>query len=389
MDDFLGSFGQSKAEDTSLSRIKKFTKEEKVVVEQGETEEELNKRREKERNEIDKSLLEVEAKLLHTEQLIQVSTTEILQLTATLQKEADKTAELKKQFMDLKQTIELLSDAENNITNLRDFAVKSKEKLLDYAQKWEEVRAPMVEEFRVMKDAYSKREVEINKKLDEIKQIREEMKTLREGVKRKDARYKQLLEILKGVPKENRTTYTNKILVLVGGVKKQRIEISKILIDMRNVQKEINMISEKLNRTFAVVEEMIYQDAKKDPTGAPTYKLTVQLNKVFTELTDIISKTGQAANTSLVLTDKIDKLQTRTTALNMQQIEEDLKQVREENAKLVERYKEMAGKGKKDPEKKKDPERKKKKKKRTEERKEGEKKLVLEDGEDKYYDDDE
>jgi len=143
---------------------------------------------------------------------------------------------------------------------------------------------------------------------------------------------------------------------------------------MRNVQKEINMISEKLNRTFAVVEEMIFQDAKKDPIGNSTYKLTAQLNQVFTDLTDVVTKTGQAANASLVLTDKIDKLQTRTTTLNMQQIEEDLKQVREENTKLIEKYKEItAGKN---PEKKKDKD---KEKKKTKSKKEKEKKVIVAD----------
>jgi len=254
----------------------------------------------------------------------------------------------------------------------------------------------LVEEYRALKDTHSKREGEIAKKLEQIKQIREECKTLRAGIQRKDARNKQLLEILKTVPKENRSTYTNKILVLVGGVKKQRIEISKILIDMRNVQKEINMISEKLNRTFAVVEELIFQDAKKDTTGSSTYKLTVQLNQVFTELTDVVSKTGQAANASLLLTDKIDKLQTRTTALNMQQIEEDLKQVREENNKLIEKYKELsAGKN---PDKKKDPEKKKKKEKepkkskssKKERGKKDDKKVIVADEEDdgRFDDDD-
>jgi len=265
--------------------------------------------------------------------------------------------------LDLKQTIELLANAEENMIKIRDFALKNKDKLIEFAQKWEEIRAPLVEEYRTLKDAHSKREGEIKLKLEQIKQIREECKTLRTTIQRKDARQKQLLEILKNIPKENRSTYTNKILVLVGGVKKQRIEISKILIDMRNVQKEINMISEKLNRTFAVVEELIFQDAKKDPTGASTYKMTAQLNQVFTELTDVVSKTGQAANASLLLTDKIDKLQTRTTALNMQQIEEDLKQVREENNKLIEKYKELSSG--KNPDQKKDPEKKKKETKKS------------------------
>jgi len=170
--------------------------------------------------------------------------------------------------------------------------------------------------------------------------MRAEMKTLRANIQRKDARYKQLVEIAKTLPKENRADYTSRILVLVGGVKKQKIEISKILLDTKNVQKEMNAITEKLNRTFTEVEELIFQDAKKDPVGADTYKLTVGLNEIFTSLTDTISKTGQASNAGLLLTDKIDKVNSRVTSLNMEQIEEDLKQVREENAKLIAKIKE-------------------------------------------------
>jgi len=278
---------------------------------------------------------------LYTEQQTQVCSTEILQLTANLQKEAEKTAELKKKYLDIKNTIELLTNPEENMAKMKDMALKQKAQLVDIAQKWEDTRSPLVEEYRALKDSHSKREGEIAKKLEELKAIREEIQGLRDGTKKKDARLKQLQEILKNVPKENRSTYTTKILFLVGAVKKQRIEISKILIDMRNVQKDINNTSEKLNRTFSLVEELIFADAKKDPTGKQSYTLTVQLNSIFNELTELVTKTGQAANASLVLTDKIDKLQTRTTALNMQQMEDDLKQVKEENAKLQDKLKEI------------------------------------------------
>ena len=65
---------------------------------------------------------------------------------------------------------------------------------------------------------------------------------------------------------------------------------------------------------------------------------------MFTDLTDVISKSGQVSNAGLVLTDRIDKVSSRVTTLNMQQIEEDLKQVREENAKLIALLKEMKSK---------------------------------------------
>ncbi len=120
------------------------------------------------------------------------------------------------------------------------------------------------------------------------------------------------------------------------------MEISKILLDSKNVQKETNTITDTLNRTFAVVEEMIFQDVnkdnKKDPNAAEAYKLVARLNKIFTELTDDISKAGAASNAALNLEEKIEKLEQRTTNLNSDQLIEDLKQVKEENAKLLAQY---------------------------------------------------
>eukprot|EP01125_Pyxidicula_operculata_P012652 TRINITY_DN4163_c0_g1_i1.p1 TRINITY_DN4163_c0_g1~~TRINITY_DN4163_c0_g1_i1.p1 ORF type:complete len:371 (-),score=115.61 TRINITY_DN4163_c0_g1_i1:2-1114(-) len=347
IDEFLKSFAGAKGEENRVDRAAKFAKEQKDAAEPAETEEQLAKRREEERAAIDKSYADIESQVNHTEQEIQVCTTEILQLKASMQKEMNRTTELKEKYHRIKATLDLVENAEENIQKLRDFAEKTKQKILSIGQQWEEKRSELVEEYRSLKTKFSQREGEIQKKLEEIKVIRAEIKTLKASITRKDARYKELVEIYQKIPKETRTTYTNKIMVLVGGVKKQRVEIAKILMDMKNVQKETNVITDKLQRTFTLVEEMIFQDAKKDPTGADSYKLTVKLHEMFSELTDTVQKTGQSINASLQLDDKIDKLEKHTTSLNMQQIEEDLKQVREENAKLAAKYQELKEKGEK------------------------------------------
>jgi len=93
IDDLLKNLGSGKGEDNRDERFFKFRKDQKEATEKGETEEELNKRRQQEREAIEKTLADSEAALLHTEQQIQVCSTEILQLTANLQKEAEKTEE--------------------------------------------------------------------------------------------------------------------------------------------------------------------------------------------------------------------------------------------------------------------------------------------------------
>jgi len=57
----------------------------------------------------------------------------------------------------------------------------------------------------------------------------------------------------------NRSAYTRRILEIVGNIKKQKEEINKILVDTKVLQKEINQLSGKLDRTFAVTDEQIFR----------------------------------------------------------------------------------------------------------------------------------
>lgn len=45
------------------------------------------------------------------------------------------------------------------MAKLRAFADKHKEKLLKFSSDWEKVRGPLIEEYRELKDSFSKREV--------------------------------------------------------------------------------------------------------------------------------------------------------------------------------------------------------------------------------------
>jgi hypothetical protein len=93
-------------------------------------------RREKEREEADRRLAEAEGKLQSVEQGLQVAATEILQLKATLQKEgriyldtlltlaAEKTDILKKQFLELKATLDLVKNAAENMQKLQVIPAK-------------------------------------------------------------------------------------------------------------------------------------------------------------------------------------------------------------------------------------------------------------------------
>ena len=77
------------------------------------------------------------------------------------------------------------------------------------------------------------------------------------------------------------------------------------MISTRNLKKEINSINETLDRSFHIVEEMVFADATKDPTAKQAYKQIVGINEAFKKLTEGVTETGQAKNATLDLESKV------------------------------------------------------------------------------------
>jgi len=186
--------------------------------------------------------------------------------------------------------------------------------------------------------------------------MRAELSSLAQSAKDKDARYKELLKHFKEMKnEEKRSTYTAKILALVSTVKKYRVEINAILIDTKIVQKEINALSDTLSRSFADTEQLIFDEVERDKDKPTTesYKCLAKLDTIFKEMVDLISKTGAAQNQTLQLSDKINKLETRTTTLNIERINQDMADVKQENEALIEQIQAAMSKVKKEKREKK------------------------------------
>jgi len=305
----------------------------------GETEEDIQKRRQKERQETEDKLAKVEADIKDFELKIQTYISDIRQIQARIKAEGRRMLELREKHNELDITCKLLPNAADNITKLNQVADDSAKKVLSLATQWEQHRIPPIIQIREEKYKSTLGEDGTKEMLDAIKKMRVEMKEKIEQIHKKEERYKQLVEVLKKLPKENRSTYTLRILDMVRNVKKQKVEINKVLIDTKNLQKEINMVTETLNRSFTVTEEMIFKDAKKEPAANTAYKRLATINEKFNDLTQAVSETGTVRNTSLNLEDNIDKITKRANTLNMQKLEEDLKQVKGENEQLIAKIK--------------------------------------------------
>uniref|UniRef100_A0A8C5FCP6 Coiled-coil domain-containing protein 22 n=1 Tax=Gadus morhua TaxID=8049 RepID=A0A8C5FCP6_GADMO len=211
----------------------------------------------------------------------------------------------------------------------------SAKRLVGLAAQWEKHRDPLIQEHRRLKELCTNQDVESSRQLSEIKDLHEKIRETAEKAKKKESVYKQLISELENLPKDvSRSAYTLRILEIVGNIKKQKEEITKILSDTKELQKEINNLTGKLDRTFAVTDELVFKDAKKDESVRKSYKYLAALHENCSQLIQTIEDTGTILREIRDLEEQIETESGNKTVANLERILADYKAVREENSAL-------------------------------------------------------
>lgn len=235
-----------------------------------------------------------------------------------------------------KRTIELLPDAENNLPKLQVLVEGSAKRIVNLASQWEKHRAPLIEERRKLKELWGSRELESTRRVDELRSLHDKIRQAADEARKKEDLYRQLLTEFENLPGDvSRSAYTQRILEIVGNIKKQNEEITKILSDTKDLQKEINSLTGKLDRTFAVTDELVFKDAKRDESVRKAYKYLAALHENCTQLIQTIEDTGTIMREIRDLEEQIETENGKKTVSNLEKILEDYKAIRQENSALA------------------------------------------------------
>lgn len=236
----------------------------------------------------------------------------------------------------------LAGDIDGNLKKLRDASVELTNRLMEMNRQWDARRKPLVDEIRMRREELLTHRSSIDQLAQKREKLRSQMRDMIQKAREKEAQCQQLQSEVAGLPKEtNRLHYTRKIMEIIKNVKKQKVDIDKILIDIHATRKEINSIEDTLSREFATVEELVYKDAKApDPkqlneASRKIYRLVVDLHKSFEQLTKQVEEAGSAQNACRDLEQRIEQLGGLTATLNTEQVLSDLAQIHEENQKLA------------------------------------------------------
>uniref|UniRef100_A0A5F9CW53 Coiled-coil domain-containing protein 22 n=1 Tax=Oryctolagus cuniculus TaxID=9986 RepID=A0A5F9CW53_RABIT len=242
---------------------------------------------------------------------------------------------------ELKPRVELLPDGAANLAKLQLVVESSAQRVIHLAGQWEKHRVPLLAEYRHLRKLQDCRELESSRRLAEIQELHQSVRAAAEEARRKEEVYKQLVSELETLPRDvSRLAYTQRILEIVGNIRKQKEEITKILSDTKELQKEINSLSGKLDRTFAVTDELVFKDAKKDDAARKAYKYLAALHENCSQLIQTIEDTGTIMREVRDLEEQIETEMGKKTLSNLEKIREDYRALRQENAGLLGRVRE-------------------------------------------------
>ena len=165
--------------------------------------------------------------------------------------------------------------------------------------------------------------------------MRQKQNVIRSETNVKAQQYAHYMEELGKVnQKIDRSAYTSRILEIIGNIRKQKMDIDKILRDTREVQKDINTVTGKLERQFTVTDDLLFAHAKRDEQTKRIYKLFLKVHADCGELAKSIQDTGKISREIRDLEDQIENSKARNTSANLQQVSMDLQEMQAENDKL-------------------------------------------------------
>ncbi|XP_052795747.1 coiled-coil domain-containing protein 22 homolog [Mya arenaria] len=323
----------AKDDDKAMSEVQ-------VQAPAGKTEEEKQQEREDEVGRLREELNSLSAGLEKLELEVRKFAASKQQMDEEIANQARSNTDKEEGYKVKKRTLDLLPDAENNIAKLQTVVDSSAQRLVTLASQWEKHRGPLIEDYRNLKDMASKTESEAQRKLEEIKEFRRKLKLVQEEARGKDELTKQLGSEFERMTKDvNRSAYTKRIMEIVANIKKQKMEIDKVLVDTRSVQKEINQLSGKLDRQFTVTDELIFRDAKKDESVKKSYRCLAALHENCELLIKTVEETGVIMREIRELEDQIETEGSKKVLANLEKITADYQQMKKENDTLLKKKK--------------------------------------------------
>jgi hypothetical protein len=221
------------------------------------------------------------------------------------------------------------------VRQLKQDLISSTTSILEIAHEWEPKRAALISEYRALSTALRNRNVDRSRMMKKLEKLKKQIADAGE----KSAASEISINDLKGALETrgdqlHRHHYVEMIFDMIRKVEKQEAEIEKTRVDIRLQHQRMGQTIETVKRTWGLLDETIYTDAKKKGEGwiRKCYKMVVDLLTLFEGISDDIENAGKLQTQCMELDAKIAHAEEQSDPEALKRITDDLEALKEEIA---------------------------------------------------------
>ncbi|XP_010480137.1 PREDICTED: uncharacterized protein LOC104758871 isoform X2 [Camelina sativa] len=205
--------------------------------------------------------------------------------------------------------------------------------ITDIKKQWDDVRLTLETKKLRLLDQLHVEEPEAKEKFYKLRKIELDLQSLSSEIqKREDERcnlYNELERQPKAAP---RKSYIHGIKEITKNSRKLDTDIQRISGEIRELQLESNSIRERLHRSYAVVDEMVTREVRKDLAVRQVYKLLTSIHSIFEQISEKILLTDRFRRETADYEKKLVSITAR--GMSLEKLQADLDAIRKENDSL-------------------------------------------------------
>ncbi|XP_057982640.1 uncharacterized protein LOC131167771 [Malania oleifera] len=240
----------------------------------------------------------------------------------------------------LKAVAEMVFDdqqpVEFYLDQLNERVDKRKHNLVELETQWGASMKSLEEKKKCLEDSLYATIPEAWEKLQKLEEVEVETQSILSEIRKREEEHSKLSADLEKQPKlAPRISYVQRIIEITKNSRKQDADIDRILKETRELQIESNSIQERLHRTYAVVDETVFREAKKDAVGRKAYRLLTSIHETFEQVSEKILTADRTRREVAEYEAKLASMASRR--LDIGKLQADLDAIRKENEYLEQR----------------------------------------------------
>ena len=239
----------------------------------------------------------------------------------------------------------LMGEEAETAERLRARAAKSEEKMAALRSEWERARSQLEAEKEELLLQLAQKPSAVSDREEVLADVRERIAEAEAHLAQKEAAVKShsaaaaKMADLGAAAGGERESYTRRILDILASIRAQREETDRVIANIQQTQRDINLLEGKLGRTYSEVSYRVFEAARQEPLLVPAYRHVGNLHLMCADIVETLRAIGRTKRAVRDARDAVEGEKLRKSGEKLEAIKRDLEALRAENKMLKDELK--------------------------------------------------